>query len=140
MLAVTTRISGGVLWAYLHLLFWLSLLPFATSWLRSSGFRGLPAAVYGVVLLLAAVAYTVLQATIIRVEGPDSVLRRAVGEDVKGKVSLALYVVGIGAAFVSPFVAVGCYVAVALIWLIPDRRIESRFEPTRSAGHGSDHF
>jgi uncharacterized membrane protein len=137
MLHATTRVSGAVLWANLHLLFWLSLLPFATSWLRSSGFGGLPAAVYGSVLLLAAVAYLLLQAAIIRAEGPNSVLRRAVGADVKGKGSLALYALGIGGAFVSPWVAVACYVAVTVLWLIPDRRIESQFDPPRSSKHSS---
>jgi uncharacterized membrane protein len=130
MLHLTTRISGAVLWANLHLLFWLSLLPFTTSWLRSGGFTSLPTAVYGVDLLLAAVAYTILQATIIRAEGANSELRRAIGSDLKGKASLALYLLGIGTSFVNVGFAVGCYVAVSIIWLIPDRRIESRFEST----------
>ncbi len=136
MLHATTRINGGVLWANLHLLFWLSLLPLTTAWLRSSEFASLPTAVYGVVLLLAALGYTLLQGTIIRAEGPQSVLRHAVGRDRKGKASLALYVLGIGGAFLSPWIALACYVAVAVIWLIPDRRIESRFvaAPQEKAG------
>jgi uncharacterized membrane protein len=137
MLHVTTRVSGAVLWANLHLLFWLSLLPFVTNWLRSSDFGSLPAAVYGSILFLAAVAYLLLQAAIIRAEGPNSVLRRAVGPDVKGKGSLALYVLGVGAAFVNPWVSVGCYVLVAIVWLIPDRRIEARLGPARPPDHGA---
>jgi uncharacterized membrane protein len=124
MLQVTTRISGTVLWANQHLLFWLSLLPFATSWLRSSDFMSLPAAVYGAVLLFAAAAYLLLQHSIIWAEGPQSKLRKAIGSDFKGKCSPVLYVVGIGCAFVHPWMAVACYVAVALIWLVPDRRME----------------
>jgi uncharacterized membrane protein len=138
MLHVTTRIGGAVLWANLHLLFWLSLLPFVTNWLRASEFSSLPVAVYGAILLLSAVAYTLLQAAIIRAEGPKSALRRAVGSDRKGKASLALYVLGIGAAFVSPWLAIGCYVVVAVLWLIPDRRIESRFDWPRSSGDSSE--
>jgi uncharacterized membrane protein len=137
ILQVTTRIDGLVLWANLHLLFWLSLLPFATSWLRTSEFASLPAAVYGADLLLAAVAYTLLQAAIIRAEGPGSALRQALGADVKGKVSLAMYALGIAAAFVQPWIAVGCYLAVAFVWLVPDRRIESRFDAAQRGGSGT---
>jgi uncharacterized membrane protein len=129
MLHATTRINGAVLWANLHLLFWLSLLPFVTNWLRSSQFSTLPVAIYGVDLLLAAIAYTVLQTTIIRAEGATSVLRRAVGTDRKGKASMALYVIGVGTSFLNTAVAMACYVTVAIIWLIPDRRIESHLEP-----------
>ncbi len=126
MFQATQRISGAVLWANLHLLFWLSLLPVATSWLRSSQFAAVPAALYGCVLLVAAIAYYILQTTIIRAEGPKSKLREAVGFDVKGKISPLIYVVGIAVAFVQPFVAIGIYSLVALMWLVPDRRIESR--------------
>lgn len=124
LLQAATRINGGVLWANMHLLFWLSLLPFATSWLRSSEFVNLPVAVYGLVLLFSAVAFQILLYTLIRTEGPTSKLREAVGGDLKGKLSLALYVMGVGFAFLVPWVALGCYVAVALIWLVPDTRIE----------------
>lgn len=126
MLQAAQHIDGRVLWANLHLLFWLSLLPFATNWLRLSNFGPLPAAVYGVVLLLAAVAYTLLQELIIQVDGPDSTLREAIGSDFKGKFSMACYALGIGLAFVSPWIAMGVYVLVSLLWLVPDRRIESK--------------
>jgi uncharacterized membrane protein len=138
MLHVTTRIGGGVLWANLHLLFWLSLLPFVTNWLRTSEFSSLPVAIYGVILLFAAVAYTLLQAAIIRAEGPKSALRRAVGSDRKGKASLVLYALGIGSSFISPWLAIGWYVMVAVLWLIPDRRIESQFDRPGSSGDGPE--
>ena len=128
LLHVAKRINGSVLWANLHLLFWLSLFPFTTSWLHVSGFETLPAALYGIVLFLAAVAYMILQGTIIRAEGPQSTLRNAIGNDRKGKTSLALYLAGIGMAYVDSRIAIGIYAAVALIWLIPDRRIESQLE------------
>jgi uncharacterized membrane protein len=126
LLMLTQRINGGVLWANSHLMFWLSLLPFATNWLWSSGFEGLPAAVYGVVLSLAAVAYTLLQSAIISVDGKGSQLSQAVGRDIKGKVSIAAYLLGIAISFRWPPVAVGIYVCVALIWLVPDQRLEAR--------------
>jgi uncharacterized membrane protein len=124
MLHATRRISGGVLWANLHLLFWLSLVPFVTGWMGESEFAPQPTAIYGVVLLLAAMAYWILLNTILRVEGADSLLARAVGHDWKGKLSPLIYVVAIGAAFVKPAIAGALYVLVALIWVIPDRRIE----------------
>jgi uncharacterized membrane protein len=125
MLHATERINGLVLWANLHLLFWLSLLPFTTNWLRASNFASLPTAFYGADLLLAAIAYTVLQWAIIRANGPGSKLQEAVRSDVKGKVSMLLYVVGICAAFFNAWLAIGLYTVVALIWLVPDPRIES---------------
>jgi uncharacterized membrane protein len=125
LLQVATCVNGTVLWANMHLLFWLSLLPFATSWLRSSGFAELPVAVYGVILLFSALAYTLLQSTIIVADGEGSKLRDAVGEDRKGKLSMGLYVIGIGMAPLQPSASMVCYVVVALIWLIPDRRIEA---------------
>jgi uncharacterized membrane protein len=125
MLHAASRVSGTVLWANLHLLFWLSLFPFATSWLRSSQFARLAVATYGVVLLLAAMAYQLLQHAIIRADDAHSKLAEAIGRDFKGKMSLALYVAGIVLAFVFPWIALGCYVIVALIWLVPDRRIEA---------------
>jgi uncharacterized membrane protein len=126
MLKAARRITGAGLWANLHLLFWLSLLPVATSWLRNTDFAPLPAAVYGGVLLLEALAYMVLQAVLIRGDGPDSVLRAAVGGDIKGKLSPMIYALGIAIAYFSPLTSVGLYLLVALIWLVPDLRIESR--------------
>jgi len=113
-----------VLWANLHLLFWLSLIPFVTGWLGEHGLVSLPVALYGVVLLLAAGAYYLLVRTLIVVHGSESPLGAAVGRDVKGKVSILIYAVAIGVSFLSPLIAWALYVAVALIWLVPDRRIE----------------
>jgi uncharacterized membrane protein len=124
MLHVCGRVTGGILWANLHLLFWLSLVPFVTGWMGENHFAPLPTAAYGVVLLLAAVAYWILQRTIIRHQGADSVLARAVGRDVKGKLSPVFYMLAIPSAFVRPWIAGALYVAVALMWLLPDRRIE----------------
>jgi uncharacterized membrane protein len=124
MLHTVTRVSGGVLWANLHLLFWLSLLPFATGWLGENHFAPLPAALYGFVLLMAALAYTWLQHCIVRTQGADSLLHRAIGRDWKGKLSPVLYLAGIPLAFVATWLSLGLYVAVALMWLVPDRRIE----------------
>jgi uncharacterized membrane protein len=124
MLHATRQISGNVLWANLHLLFWLSLVPFVTGWMGENEFAPVPMATYGAVLLMAALAYWILLQTILRAEGPDSLLRTAVGSDWKGKLSPILYVIAIPAAFVHEAIAGALYVAVALIWLIPDRRIE----------------
>ena len=124
MLHATSRVTGGVLWANLHLLFWLSLFPFATGWMGENHFAATPAALYGAVLLMASIAYYILQQTIIRAEGPDSLLRRAVGQDWKGRLSSALYVVAIATARWFPSLAELIYVSVALMWLVPDRRIE----------------
>jgi uncharacterized membrane protein len=124
MLHASRKVSGSVLWANLHLLFWLSLFPFATGWMGENHFAAMPSALYGVVLLMAAVAYLVLQQTIIATEGPSSILRSAVGGDWKGKLSPLLYVLAIGSTFFVKWVAQAIYVVVALIWLIPDRRIE----------------
>ena len=124
MFYATERVSGGILWANLHLLFWLSLVPFATSWMGESHFSSVPTAMYGVVFVAAAIAYTILQNRIIVLQGPRSRLARAVGDDRKGKLSIALYASGIALAFVHPLIADALYVVVALIWLVPDRRIE----------------
>jgi TMEM175 potassium channel family protein len=124
MLQATKQATGLMLWANLHLLFWLSLFPFVTGWMGENHFAPVPTAVYGGVLLLAGIAYTLLQAAILRSEGPGSLLATAVGADYKGKASLLSYAIAIPLAFVSPWIANGLYVAVALIWLIPDRRIE----------------
>jgi uncharacterized membrane protein len=125
MMVLTQRVNGRILWANLHLLFWLSLVPFTTAWMGETDFAESPTAVYGADLLLAAIAYFILQTAIIAEEGPDSGLRAALGRDLKGKVSPLLYLAAIPLAFVSPWIALGVYVFVALMWLVPDRRIES---------------
>lgn len=125
MLHASERVNGKVLWANLALLFWLSLVPFVIRWIDEAGMTALPVASYGIVLTGAAVAYSVLTRQLIAVNGHDSRLARAVGNDRKGKLSLALYIVSIGLAFVRPWVAIALYVGVALIWLVPDTRIES---------------
>jgi uncharacterized membrane protein len=130
LLQAARVVSGGVLWANLHLLFWLSLLPFATAWMGGNHFDSLPTAVYGAALLLDALAYYLLQSTIVKVQGPDSVLPAALGRDLKGKISPVVYAIGIPTAFVDRWIAVGLYVAVALMWLIPDRRLETRLGQT----------
>jgi uncharacterized membrane protein len=127
LLQAADRINGNVLWANLHLLFWLSLVPFATGWMGQNHFAALPTAAYGVVMLLAAVAYLNLQTVIMRLQGPGSRLATAVGKDLKGKLSAVLYTVAIPLAFVHQLFADAIYVCVAIIWLIPDRRIESKF-------------
>lgn len=125
MLHVTDRVNGRILWANLVLLFWLTLVPFVIRWIDETGFAALPTACYGVVLLGAAVSYVVLEWQIIAFNGPDSGLAQALGTDRKGKLSIVLYLLAIALAFVRPWMAIGLYVAVALIWLVPDRRIES---------------
>jgi uncharacterized membrane protein len=124
MFQVTERITGGVLWANLHLLFWLSLFPFVTDWMGETHLAEAPTICYGVVLLMAAIAYYILQSTIIRGQGRDSQLARAIGSDVKGKLSPVLYAIAIGVAFINPYISAAIYVVVALMWLVPDRRIE----------------
>ena len=125
MLHTATRVTGAMLWANLHLLFWLSLIPFTTGWMGESHFASAPTVAYGVVLLMAALAYWMLQQLIIASQGPDSVLKKAVGGDWKGKLSPATYLAAILLACWWPHVAQGLYVAVALIWFIPDKRIEN---------------
>src|SRR5690242_13300342 len=127
MLHAAGRINGGILWANLHLLFWLSLVPFTTGWMGENHFASLPTAVYGAVLLASGIAYYLLQNMIIAAQGPDSKLAAAVGRDLKGKISPLVYAVAIPLAFVREWIADILYVTVALMWLIPDRRIESRF-------------
>lgn len=126
MLYATKTINGKILWANLHLLFWLSLVPFVTGWMGENHFAPLPTAIYGVVLLLAAVAYTILQTLILAESANNDKLQAAVGHDLKGKISLVLYAVAIPLAFVHQWLSDALYVTVALIWLIPDRRIESK--------------
>jgi uncharacterized membrane protein len=124
MLHTSNRVTGPMLWANLHLLFWLSLFPFATGWMGENHFAAAPSALYGVVLLMAGVAYLILQQLIIKSQGRDSLLKKAIGSDWKGKMSAALYVVAILTAVWSHWISQAIYVLVALFWLIPDRRIE----------------
>jgi len=126
MLYVTHRVNGAILWANLHLLFWLSLVPFVTGWMGEYRLAPAPTAVYGVILVLAGIAYLLLQRAILRQEGPDSTLAAAVGRDRKGRASLLIYAVAIPVAFVYPWMAAALYVVGALMWLVPDRRIEQR--------------
>jgi len=124
LLHATQRISGGLLWANLHLLFWLSLFPFVTGWMGENHFASLPTALYGFVLLMAAIGYWVLQRTIVASEGVDSLLARAIGKDLKGNLSVVIYATAIPVAFFNHWLSQAGYVLVALMWLVPDRRIE----------------
>ncbi len=124
MLHTCHRVTGPMLWANLHLLFWLSLFPFATGWMGENHFAAAPSAVYGAVLLMAAIAYWILQQIIIASQGSESLLKKAIGSDWKGKLSPLIYITAIPTAFVSPLACQALYVLVALIWLVPDRRIE----------------
>jgi uncharacterized membrane protein len=124
LLKACRHVNAGILWANLHLLFWLSLFPFATGWMGENHFTALPSAVYGGVLLLAALAYYILQNLIVAEQGRDSKLAASIGRDYKGKLSPILYAVGIATSFIQPWIAGCAYVAVALLWLIPDRRLE----------------
>jgi len=124
LLQTADRVSGAVLWANLNLLFWLSLFPFATGWMGENHFESLPSAAYGFILLMAAIAYYVLQQCIIAAGGSQSVLKRALGSDWKGKLSPLIYIIAIAASFVVHWVAQALYVLIALVWLVPDRRIE----------------
>ena len=139
MLHMTDRVTGGILWANLHLLFWLSLVPFVTAWMGENEFASVPTAVYGVVLLMAGVAYLILQSAIIADQGERSPLADAVGGDFKGKLSAAFYVLAIPSAlFVTPWLAGAFYVTVALVWLVPDRRLEraeARIEERDASRH-----
>ncbi len=126
MLQVVKKVNGAVLWSNLFLLFWLSLIPFATSWIGEQHFAAVPMSVYGFILLMNAISYTILQNKIIQLEGKDSILSLAVKKDVKGKISVACYILAIPLAFVSPWISGFLYSLVALIWLIPDVRIEKQ--------------
>ena len=134
MLQAVRHVTGRVLWANMHLLFWLSLVPFATHWMGRTNFAPLPVAAYGVVLLLAACAYTILSRVLIAAHGQDSALAIAVGGDGKGKLSLLLYAAAVGLAFVHPWIACGLYAVVAIIWLVPDRRIEKTLSRKHESG------
>ena len=118
------QLTGGILWANLHLLFWLSLLPFATGWMGANHFAAMPTAVYGMVLLMASIAFYILQKAIIAKQGADSPLAAAFGEDCKGKLSMVAYLAAIPLAFLTPWISNALYAAVAVVWLVPDRRIE----------------
>jgi uncharacterized membrane protein len=126
LLQACDHVTGGVLWANMHLLFWLSLVPFTTGWMGENHFAPLPSAVYGFVLLMAGIAYLLLQKIILRSHGPQSRLAAAIGRDIKGKISAVGYAVAIPLAFVNESIADALYVAIALLWLIPDRRIETQ--------------
>ena len=140
MIAATERVNGKILWANLHLLFWLSLFPFSTGWMGENDFAPLPAAFYGAVSLMAAIAYFVLQTAIVKEHGAESTLATALGSDVKGKISPILYLSAIPLAFVNRWISIALYVLVALLWLVPDRRIESVFgdDPPASSERQSD--
>jgi uncharacterized membrane protein len=128
MIKLTHRVNGAILWANMNLLFWLSLVPFTTGWMGENHFATLPTALYGVSMLMPAFAWTILQSTIVRHQGQDSVLASALGSDLKGKLSIVLYIAGIACAFVLNWLSVVIYYIVALMWLVPDRRFESRTE------------
>jgi uncharacterized membrane protein len=134
MLHCTSRVTGAILWANLYLLFWLSLVPFVTAWMGENHLGSAPTALYGVVLLMAAIAYLILQWQLLRSEGPRSLLAVALGSDRKGKISLLVYLLAIGAAFLHPGVSVLLYLVGALLWLIPDRRIERALAGAESGG------
>jgi uncharacterized membrane protein len=124
------RVTGGVLWANLHLLFWLSLLPFVTGWMGENHFAQLPTVLYGAVLLMAGVAYWILTVTIINEDGAESLLARAIGKDLKGKLSVVAYALAIALSFINHWIAEAIYVLVALVWLVPDKRIERVLTPS----------
>ncbi|MGI8786165.1 MAG: TMEM175 family protein [Pyrinomonadaceae bacterium] len=132
LLQATDKINGKILWANLHLLFWLSLIPFVTGWMGENHFEPLPTAIYGIVLLAAAIAFLILQNLIIAEQGKDSKLAAAIGSDIKGKISPLFYLAAIGLAFVNHWISSALYVIVALIWLIPDRRIESKINKKKA--------
>ena len=130
LLHTVNRVDGAILWANSHLLFWLSLIPAATAWMGENLLAPLPTAVYGAVLLMPAIAYYLLQRTIVRKQGAHSVLASALGSDMKGKLSPVLYIAGIALAFIAPWLSILIYVSVAVIWLVPDRRIENILRET----------
>ena len=130
MLHAAERVNGKILWANLHLLFWLSLVPFTTGWMGENHFASLPTALYGAVLLMAAVGYLILERAIVAHHGPESRLALAVGNELKGKISLALYAAAVPLAFVNHWISLAIYVGLEMWWLVPDRRIESRLGQT----------
>ena len=128
MIHTVKHVSGGILWANLHLLFWLSLVPFVTRWIGDTNFAPIPSALYGIDLLMSAIAYFLLQTMILKRHGKNSLLARALGTDLKGKISPPLYLVAILSTFIYEWISIGIYILVALIWFIPDKRIERVFE------------
>lgn len=136
MFHAVKRVDGAILWANLHLLFWLSLFPFATAWMDENHFAPLPVAVYGGVLLAAAIAYWILVRALRRRHGPETAFARAVGNDRKGTLSILFYLVAIPLAFVLPWISIACYVTVAIVWLVPDRRFERVLDEIETAGRG----
>jgi len=124
LLYTVSRVNGAILWANIHLLFWLSLIPFATAWAGDNHFAPVPTAVYGLAFLMPGCAYYLLKQAIVRLEGPDSTLARALGRDFKGKISIVLYAAGVALAFINQWLAITIYLLVALMWFVPDRRIE----------------
>lgn len=127
LLQTVQQVNGPILWANLHLLFWLSIVPFGTAWLGENHFAAIPAAVYGVILFMNGISYLILELQIISSHGPDSLLKRAVGDEWKGKLSIILYAIAVLSTFWSQWIAISIYVAIAIIWFIPDRRIERIF-------------
>ena len=128
MMHTVKHVTGGILWANLHLLFWLSLVPFVTGWMGENHFAQMPLALYGIILLMSAVAYYILQTRIIINHSPDSLLSKAIGKDLKGKASPILYLIAIGSTWINPWIAGGIYILVALMWIVPDKRIEIIFK------------
>lgn len=124
LLHTVSKINGGILWSNLNLLFWLSLLPFVTGWMGENHFALVPTAFYGLILLMAAIAYYILQLTIINQQGDNSILAKALGTDLKGKLSIVIYLISISLVFLNPFISQGLYALVAFLWVIPDKRIE----------------
>ena len=135
LLQTVNNVKGEILWANLHLLFWLSLIPFATAWMGENHFAQIPTAVYGFILLMSAIAYFILQTTIIKSQGENSLLKKAIGRDLKGKASPILYVIAIISVFFHPKIAQSIYLVVALMWLLPDKRIEKIFFDNDSNNH-----
>jgi uncharacterized membrane protein len=137
LLHTVKSVNGAILWANLHQLFWLSLVPFTTGWIGENHFDPIPMAVYGFVLLMAAVAFYILQTVIVKTQGEHSILSKAIGSDLKGKMSLVLYLIAIGSNFVSQYISGSIYILVALIWLIPDKRIEIILKDEHEMKHGN---
>jgi uncharacterized membrane protein len=131
MLHASERVTGAVLWANLHLLFWMSLFPFATAWMGDSHLAPVPTALYGIILMMAGVAYYILKTALIAAQGPQSRLAEALGSDFKGRISVAIYLIGVIVAFVNSWIAAALYIGVALMWLVPDPRIERRIASAR---------
>lgn len=138
MVSTVQKVTGGILWANLHLLFWLSLIPFATGWIGENHFGAAPLSLYGFVLLMAGLAYYILQSLIIRNEGKDSLLAKAIGKDIKGKISPFLYIAAIGIAWLNPVISGSIYLIAALIWLIPDKRIERTIRQNKEVREAPD--